>query len=118
MLQRLHNSAPLHFYGLDPRVKPEGDEGALAPNKTARLSAGRSLLSRSPITEPAQVPELAQGPVRVPEQARAPGQAPERVLVPEPALQAPEPACWLPAAQPGHARRRFCQRHNTQQWPG
>ena len=62
-----------------------------------------------------------QGPE--PEPAREPGLAPERVQAQEPALEperAREPACWRPAVQPGpgHARRRFCQRHNTQQWPG
>ncbi|CDX41885.1 hypothetical protein MPLA_450025 [Mesorhizobium sp. ORS 3359] len=61
-------------------------------------------------------PGLAQGPERVQE----PGLARVPALEPVQASQAPGPACWRPAAQPGraHARRRFCQRHNTQQWPG
>ena len=97
-----------------------------ASPKTERPAFRRAVRRQavSPITEPGQVPVLAQGPARVqvPELAREPGQAPERVPArgPEQALQAQEPACWRPAAQPepGHARRRFCQKHNTQQWPG
>jgi len=108
---------------MDTRVKPEYDEGAgssVRIPKTERPAFRRAVRRQavSPITEPGQVPVLAQ----VPELAREPGQAPERVPArgPEQALQAPGPACWRPAAQPepGHARRRFCQKHNTQQWPG
>ncbi|CDX22764.1 hypothetical protein MPL3356_40082 [Mesorhizobium plurifarium] len=92
------------------------EAGDSAPNRTARLSAGRSSSSCSPITAPGQVPEL--GPARVQEPEREPEREPTQGL--GQALQAQGPACWRPAAQPGrgHARRRFCQRHNTQQWPG
>ncbi|CDX52474.1 hypothetical protein MPL3365_150172 [Mesorhizobium plurifarium] len=98
------------------------EAGDSAPNRTARLSAGRSSSSCSPITAPGQVPERGPARVQAPELAREPGQAPELVPAQGPgqASQARGPACWRPAAQPGraHARRRFCQRHNTQQWPG
>jgi len=102
------------------------EAGDSATKQTARLPAGRSFSSCSPITAPGQVPVPGQGSARVqepvPELAQELGQAPERVpaQVPELALQAQEPACWRPAARPvpAHARRRFCQRHNTQQWPG
>ncbi len=53
---------------MDTRVKPEYDEGVvLLQNKTARRKAGRSSLSCSLVTGPAQgpEPELAQGPARV-----------------------------------------------------
>jgi hypothetical protein len=68
--------------------------------------------------EPARVQGLEQGleqgPVRAPEPVLAP-RASSRARV-----QALGPACWQPAAQrgPEHARHHFCQKHNTQQWPG
>ncbi|CDX25786.1 hypothetical protein MPLB_690021 [Mesorhizobium sp. ORS 3324] len=59
----------------------------------------------------AMVPELAQ--VLEPGQGLA-SQAPELPVL------APGLAWWRPAARraQGPFRRRFCQKHNTQQWPG
>jgi hypothetical protein len=76
-------------------------------------------VSYSLITAMAQVPEqvLAQEPGL----AREPEQVPGLAQVPEPALvlQGRAPACWLPGPQARrHARRCFCQRHNTQRRPG
>lgn len=98
----------------------------MLPNKTARLSAGRSLSSCNSITEPERAQVLGQaqepGPERV--QGPAPVQEPGRARVQElgraQVLQAPELVCWRQGArqEPGHARRRFYQRHNTQPRPG
>ncbi|WP_292129350.1 hypothetical protein, partial [Mesorhizobium sp.] len=80
---------------------------------------GRSSWSYSLITETAQVPEPGQAS----EWARVPGLASEleqALRAQVQALQAPGPASSRPAARKsrGRARHRFCQKHNTQQWPG
>ena len=120
-------SAALRFSKVTPADSPERvskDLSCACRKQNGPPFGGPFVISRCPITEPALVPE--QGPARVrvrePGRVQEPGLAPERGLarVPEQVSQARGLACWRPAVQPGpgHVRRRFCQRHNTQRWPG
>ena len=106
---------------------PSMTKGWLPQNNTPRLRRAVSARFVVLITEPGQARvqaperEPVQGPAQAQAQAQArePGLVPGRALGPEPGLQARARGCWppgLPARR--RARRRFCQRHNTQQRPG